>query len=274
MEEGAKKNSRHRRCLGRTKSLARCGRTGKWRFFCYDHRRQWVSFLSFFVFTAAAGVASLYSVLSPIFLQPESKGALSGFDAAFYGLKIGDTAEAVSNVQLPRVGLDGIGTHRTLSWRMPNGNVLTSTYEGEKNRIVLLSVDWSYSHDSSETGLANFSFGVTSLDDIRERFNSNGFAYSRNIMSRRKEGITTYNAFEVDGSPSTVFVFETMISNDDKAKIDALPDEEQALSKIGSCFKLTGVTLADEAYLDAQWGKEKVFDANYHPISFKQADAE
>jgi hypothetical protein len=48
-------------CFGITRTLHRCSRTGNWRFFCNDHRRQPLVWTSFLVFTVVAGLSSIYS---------------------------------------------------------------------------------------------------------------------------------------------------------------------------------------------------------------------
>lgn len=49
------------RCLGVKRNLHRCNRSGSWRFFCGDHRRQPIGWASFAVFTVIAGASSIYS---------------------------------------------------------------------------------------------------------------------------------------------------------------------------------------------------------------------
>lgn len=59
----------NRRCFGLTKNLNRCQRRGDWLFFCPEHRKQPIAWVTFFVFTVIAGTASIYSVLRP---QPKA----------------------------------------------------------------------------------------------------------------------------------------------------------------------------------------------------------
>lgn len=49
--------------MGITRNLHRCSRKGEWRFFCNDHKKQPLIWLSFILFTALGGAASIYSVL-------------------------------------------------------------------------------------------------------------------------------------------------------------------------------------------------------------------
>lgn len=50
-----------RQCYGLTRNFHRCGREGDWRWFCPEHRRQPIVWLSFILFTVVAGTASIYS---------------------------------------------------------------------------------------------------------------------------------------------------------------------------------------------------------------------
>lgn len=53
---------KNRQCHGRNINLRRCSRAGRWRFFCSDHKYQWINWIVFLVFTIAAGLASISSV--------------------------------------------------------------------------------------------------------------------------------------------------------------------------------------------------------------------
>lgn len=50
-----------KRCWAITRNLNRCQRTGEWRFFCEEHRRQPVCWIVFLIFTVIAGIASIRS---------------------------------------------------------------------------------------------------------------------------------------------------------------------------------------------------------------------
>jgi hypothetical protein len=258
----------HHRCIGRTATLARCGRVGPWRFFCYDHRFQWLFLLSFLVFTVGGSVASIFSVVAPTFTHSQQSDWRI-LDIAFYGIRVGDTVDSVNKVALTMTGQSGTGTYKTKSWALPNNNTLVATYNGAENRVVRVEVEWNGNPASRESGLSNFSFGKTTLQDIRERYSSNGFAYARNIMFKRKEGIVTYNAFELSNTPSIIVVFRTRLSYHDKESIDRLEPEQQQLGKIGQFFKLTGIIISEEGYLDHEWGNEKLFDPKSKPIMLR-----
>lgn len=55
-----------RQCFGITRNLTRCNRVGNWKLFCLEHQRQPLVWLSFIIFTVAAGIASIYSALHPV----------------------------------------------------------------------------------------------------------------------------------------------------------------------------------------------------------------
>jgi hypothetical protein len=56
---------RENRCFGITRNLHRCGRSGDWRLFCPEHRRQPIAWLVFLVFTVVAGFSSIKSAWWP-----------------------------------------------------------------------------------------------------------------------------------------------------------------------------------------------------------------
>lgn len=49
------------RCIGRTKNFNRCARHGSWRFFCNEHKFQWLK-----VVTLVALIASFFSDINPL----------------------------------------------------------------------------------------------------------------------------------------------------------------------------------------------------------------
>jgi hypothetical protein len=81
-----------RRCLGITRNLHRCGRTGDWRWFCHEHRQQPIVWLSFIVFTVAAGGAQLYSTWWP---QPQSDPEMARWQKRLEGLQTGGDSYAL-----------------------------------------------------------------------------------------------------------------------------------------------------------------------------------
>lgn len=62
----------NQRCFGRNSNLTRCGRLGSWRFFCSEHKNQWLGWLAFLVFTVVGGSASIAGLFPVMdYLQKE-----------------------------------------------------------------------------------------------------------------------------------------------------------------------------------------------------------
>lgn len=59
------------RCWGLTRNLHRCSRTGDWKIFCGDHKRQWIGWSFTLIFTVLGGAASIYGVLPSLFEKSE-----------------------------------------------------------------------------------------------------------------------------------------------------------------------------------------------------------
>ena len=180
-------------------------------------------------------------------------------DDAFYGIRVGGQA---------------VGSRKTLKWLTPEGNYLTTTFDSHDNRVLQIVVDWGGRDAQPETGISDFAFGQTTLQDIRDRFDSNGFAYAMKMMHETDGGIVTYNAFELKDTPSIIVVFKTMLGDDDRVYIETLPPERQVLGEIGAYFRLVGITVADEDFLDSIWGKNKIYDAKSAPIALMKSDTE
>lgn len=60
-DEGGWEGKHLRQCHGLTRNLNWCQRTGDWRWFCPEHRKQPIVWATFLVFTIVAGIASIRS---------------------------------------------------------------------------------------------------------------------------------------------------------------------------------------------------------------------
>tara|TARA_R110001606_G_scaffold87065_2_gene196678 strand:+ start:430 stop:1260 length:831 start_codon:yes stop_codon:yes gene_type:complete len=195
-------------------------------------------------------------------------------DDAFYGIRVGGPVDVAYDAPFERISRQAVGSRKTLKWLTPEGNYLTTTFDSHDNRVLQIVVDWGGRDAQPETGISDFAFGQTTLQDIRDRFDSNGFAYAMKMMHETDGGIVTYNAFELKDTPSIIVVFKTMLGDDDRVYIETLPPERQVLGEIGAYFRLVGITVADEDFLDSIWGKNKIYDAKSAPIALMKSDTE
>jgi hypothetical protein len=129
-----------RRCLAITRSLNQCGRLGPWRFFCPEHKRQPVVWLSFLVFTVFAGIASMQSA----WWHPKSALPV---DAASFSLKM--TVRYPGDFRLYLVNASksssGTGHIEVASWG--DGAPAEDLRVRESFPNLIPGADWSYDVD-------------------------------------------------------------------------------------------------------------------------------
>lgn len=188
---------------------------------------------------------------------------------AFYGIRIGGSVLPVYELDFHRLNRTGRGEIKTIKWELNNKNIFTVVYNSTQNRILQIDIDWGEEINGVDVGIADFQYGKTTLQDIRDTFKSNGFSYAMKVMHKTENGIITYNAFELKDTPSIIVVFKTFVTNSMLDEINLLPKEKQVMGKIGRKFKLIGISVSDEVYLDAEWGRNKIYDPKSNPISLE-----
>ena len=215
-------------------------------------------------------VAGANETIEKIYYEVQSqKRDWQVMNRAFYGIKVGGPIQPAYDLDFERVFRKGKGAVKYIQWRLPNSNTLAVSYNSEQDRIRKIDLNWGRNSEGINAGISDFRFGETTLQEIRDRFGSNGFSYAGKVMYTNDDGIVTLNAFELRDTPAIIVVFETFISNEVKAKIDLLPREQQVLGEIGDYFVLTGISVADEAFLDKEWGKVKLYDPESEPIALE-----
>lgn len=195
-----------------------------------------------------------------------SKRNWAVMDSAFHGIKVGGSVKPVYDLNFESVSRRGMGSTKYSEWKLPNGNLFSVIYDSESDRVLKMDIKWNERNSSQLVGISDFMFGQTTLQDIRNRFDSNGFSYAAKVMYTNDEGVVTLNAFELNETPTIIVVFETFLSYSKKVEIDRLPKEDQVLGKIGGYFVLTGISVSDESYLDRVWGEAKIYDPLSKPI--------
>jgi hypothetical protein len=170
------------------------------------------------------------------------------------GIELYDSRKSLESLDLPIIGEEpGIVKYRT-----KNGNDLSVTFENDK--VVYMENDWLLSAEGSKPLFTDFIFGKTSIADIRNKFGTNGFTYSKRLFSSTNTHLVTFNCFEFDTNKNEVLVTITGIAIEEKDQVNE--------NNISEKLKLLAIILADKKYLDKIWGEEKVYDENYKKIKF------
>ena len=166
------------------------------------------------------------------------------------GIKINDSKKLTEKLKLKIVAQE----EEMVKYRTQNGNDFSITFE--KDKVVYMENDWLQDKNSKQTLFSDFTFGQTTLKDIRTKFSTNGFTYKSRGPFKTRTHLIEFNCFEFDSKNNEILITIT------KIPLNEYVTEENVASKL----KLDALIIADKAYLDRSWGNDKVFDPNYKKI--------
>ncbi|MCL2310668.1 MAG: hypothetical protein FWC42_10480 [Proteobacteria bacterium] len=177
-------------------------------------------------------------------------------EASIEGIKIGDGSSVLEKLPLAVIVSERSGDTETKKYKAMGRSELSVTTQ--KGKVVYIEYDWLSDKKSTKTPFNGFVFGKTTLRDIRKRFGNNGFAYKQNLTADTDDnGLALFNCYELTDSTPTIFVAVSKITQKTGASTANIADRA----------KLDALILADPAYLDEIWGKEKIYDTAYKKIS-------
>jgi hypothetical protein len=192
------------------------------------------------------------------------------FAQSLAGIHLGEPASVLDKLNLKPTARDRIGSMDTVKYKLVNGNELSVTYKSPAGRIVYLECDWNRNPESVATDFPGFKFGITTLEKIRIANGSNGFSYKSNAMNTAGGELFTFNAYSIKGKPGLVTVFVTALNIAELRR--RRDNKEPGADDVAKNFTLDAVILAEEAYLDEIWGKEKIYDKEAKPMSWPAMD--
>lgn len=166
------------------------------------------------------------------------------------GIKLGSISNIQENENMKILANETIEGKNYKKYQLSDGNIASITTDIQTNKIIYIEYEWSYSLKANAAA-SGYIFGITSLDDIRNNNDSNGFAWISNVIQKSEKGALFFNEYPVTQNNNSVVVFVTEIDN--------------PFDKSGSA-KLVGIILAEENYLNEIWGNEKIYDSNVPPI--------
>jgi hypothetical protein len=176
-------------------------------------------------------------------------------------VEIGNHADSLKDLELDLIATDKIGGYSSRKFRLNNGNFLSVTYETSTQRIVFIEV---YSSRSSieESNFRDFSYGLTTLAEIRQMLGSNGCAYHHDGVIETPRGIAFINAYQIRNNSGIMGVFISHLNSSDFQVINKNPD------KIAELATLDSIILSEENYLNQIWGQQQGCDPDYEPINW------
>lgn len=174
------------------------------------------------------------------------------------GLSLGDPVAKTKELGTRPVATEQMGPFTIQKWAQSDGNELSVTAIRNSGRIVYLESNWGGSQSGSFTDFDSFTYGETTLVDIRKKLGSNGFAYkSRPGAMQIPGGVIMLNSYEIASRPGTVVTFITKVSGRNLRSPDP-----------ASVAKLDTIIIGDANYLDGLWGKEKLYDKAYRKVNW------
>jgi len=176
------------------------------------------------------------------------------------GVNVGDnTAAATKALGAPASSSQGIAFNQS-KWTLANGNELIVNADSA-GKILYLETAWNQQPESAQTGVYDFTFGKTTLAEVRTKLNSGGLAFAkRPPLLQLPDGVVLVTSFEVG---SVVMTFYGVVTGEDVAKGRA----QAANGGFALFAKLDSVSITSPAFAKTQWG-DPMYPANY-----KKSDA-
>ncbi|KOS05608.1 hypothetical protein AM493_05840 [Flavobacterium akiainvivens] len=165
-------------------------------------------------------------------------------DASMLGIKIGSPESALTKLTIKQIARSG----ETTKYRTDNGNDFVVTTE--EGKVVFMENDWNQKAEGGSTLIPGFTFGQTSLKEIRKRFETKGFVYAHNQNLVTKEYLYEFHCFEVENPVPQILVVVTKIP---------FATNVTENTDIATKLKLDAIVLADPDYLESLWGEQKSY---------------
>src|SRR6266542_6174143 len=127
-------------------------------------------------------------------------------DISMFGIKINDSRKSLDNLKLKIVAKD----ENMIKYSTEKGNDFSVTFD--KGKVVYMENDWLQNVKSREPLFSDFSFGQTTLKDIRGKFSTNGFTYKSRGAFTTETDLIEFNCFEFDSKNNEVLVVITKVS--------------------------------------------------------------
>jgi hypothetical protein len=170
------------------------------------------------------------------------------------GIKIGDNYSVAASLGMDPAAFQKEGPFDFLRYSFKSGNILNLTVDRRSQKIVYMESDWGGRSAGSYSDYPGFSFGKTTLSEIRKKMDSNGMTFTeRPVVSEVEGGVVTFNSYEIG---SVIVTFVTKVIDKD------IPRVKSNEIELGQASKLEAIIIMSPEYADMTWGR-KVKDSNY-----------
>ncbi len=188
------------------------------------------------------------------------------------GIRIGEPPKVLDKLNLKPTARETQGSKETVKYRLADGDDLSATSDSHTNRILYIERDWCREPRNTTTDFPGFTFGVTTLEDIRKANRSNGFTYQSNAMGQAGGELFTFNAYRLKDATGLVVVFVTTLNIAEVRR--KLGNKDSSPEDIPKNLRLDALILAEESYLDEIWGIQKAYDKENKPIGWGEIQSE
>ena len=178
------------------------------------------------------------------------------------GISIGEEIAAAARIAGKPTAKVAAGPHEAVTWRLPDGNKLALATHPGNGRIAYAEETWGGRPDGRPADFPGFTYGETTLADIRKHAENNGFAFVERLLDERSDGLRLFNSYEVEGRPGLVVTFVTKMSKTDAQRLKSKQDGVD----INRSARLDSIILGDAGYLESIWGQAKLKGKKYKPI--------
>ncbi|NEX93806.1 hypothetical protein [Caulobacter sp. 17J65-9] len=182
---------------------------------------------------------------------------------SIFGFKVGEDFKVAAKAHPRPSDMEAQGAFAVVKWDLSSGNSVSVTASPQTGRIVFIESDWGGDPTSAVTEAPGLKFGATTLADIRQKFQSNGFGFRSNAVQVIGEDLVSINCYQIDGDPDLIAVFVTTLPIKDVPTVAGKPKPDTGRGH------LDAVMLASLAYLKETWGEDRIFDAAHHPVAWK-----
>jgi hypothetical protein len=163
------------------------------------------------------------------------------------GIKIGDHYSVAASLGMDPVAFQKEGPFDFLKYSFKSGNILSLTVDRQSQKIVYMESDWGGRSAGAYSDYPGFSFGRTTLSEVRKKLGSNGMAFTeRPVVSEVQGGIVTFNSYEIG---SVVVTFVTKVIDKDIPRVASKEIE------LGQASKLDAIIIMSPEYADMTWGR-------------------
>jgi len=182
---------------------------------------------------------------------------------SIFGFAVGEDFQAAAKAHGPPSSKTALGPNIAYKWKLPSGADVSVTAAAQTGRILYVESDHGRDAANTPADAPGFTFGTTSLADIREKFQSNGFGFKANLGRVMGANLVSFNCYGIKGHDDLVVVFVTLLPVSGIPIVDGKP-----VVNLGKGH-LDAVILANLAYLQDIWGQDRLFDPAYHPVDWK-----